>query len=81
MVGRGNFRGDLNAVLNRLVREGVIAAFRTNFSVKDSPAGLCVMVTPNGADAGSVKDQVHQALAPLARDGIITIEDQSAKQE
>ncbi len=26
MVGRGNFRGDLNAVLNRLVREGVIAA-------------------------------------------------------
>ena len=36
MVGRGNFRGDLNAVLNSLVREGVITAFRTNFSVKNN---------------------------------------------
>ena len=81
MVGRGNFRGDLNAVLNRLVREGVIAAFRTNFSVKDSPAGLCVTVTPHGADADCIKERIHQALAPLAREVIVSIEDQGARHQ
>ncbi len=79
MVGRGNFRGDLNAVLNRLVRESVITAFRTNFSVKNNSAGLHIAVTPNGADADGVKEQIHQALGPLAREVTVTIQDQSAR--
>ncbi len=73
-------RGDIIAVLNRLVREGVITAFRTNFSVKNNSAGLHIAVTPNGADADGVKEQIHQALGPLAREVIISIEDQGPKQ-
>lgn len=35
-------RGDVNAALNRLVREGVLTGFRTNFDRVGSGEPLCV---------------------------------------
>ena len=34
MTGKGSIRGDVNAILNDLVRRGVIAGFQTNFDDK-----------------------------------------------
>ena len=39
--------GDINAMLNRLVREGVISAFETN--ARAEPDGIRVTVTPTSA--------------------------------
>ena len=41
--------GDINAVLNRLVRAGVISAFVTNLGARAEPDGIRVTVTPASA--------------------------------
>ena len=38
--------GDINLTLNRMVREGVIAGFKTNLSSPDRSAGLRVTIMP-----------------------------------
>jgi hypothetical protein len=70
--------GTVNAVLNRLVREGVITAFRTNIADGRSALGLHVIVTADGmADrsrAEDVRRQVARELQPLIADAVVTVD-------
>ena len=67
MVRRATAWGDVNAVLNRLVAEGLIAAFRTNFDAATFDIGLHVLVTPVHAisdqEADALRSQIEDALA------------------
>jgi hypothetical protein len=59
--------GTVNAVLNRLVAEGVIAAFRTSFSGPRPELDVHVIITPaesvTDAKADAIRSQVETALA------------------
>jgi hypothetical protein len=60
-------RGNLNIVLNRLVRDGVIADFRTNFGDEDKSGTPLVTVTaPPGQDLAAVQSLVLNALTEVA---------------
>jgi hypothetical protein len=78
-------RGDVNVALNRLIREGVLTAFRTNFDQAGSGVRLQVTATaPLVADPAQpsfdkVKlDQtrllVQLALGDFGRDAVVIIE-------
>lgn len=65
--------GDINATLNKLVREGVITGFRTNRADKSS-LGLHVEVTPTvGDDVESVKSRIMSVLTPLDDEVTVTV--------
>jgi hypothetical protein len=67
-------RGDVNAILNGLVREGVISAFQTNFGTPAEAYGVHVIVTPAGAtDREGVRRTVSQALDSLSEQVTITV--------
>ncbi|TDR94387.1 hypothetical protein [Enterovirga rhinocerotis] len=58
--------GDINAALNRLVREGVIAGFKTNRGDKSSRDGLHVDIVPAaGGDAEGTRQTILDLLTPL----------------
>lgn len=66
--------GDINAAMNRLVREGVISGFRTNRGDKSHQAGLQVSIIPAGAgDPDSVREQVMSLLTPFDDEVTVTI--------
>ncbi|HEX2556142.1 MAG TPA: hypothetical protein VHL98_20780 [Microvirga sp.] len=69
--------GAINAALNGLVRDGVIAAFKTNLAEPATPFGLHVTVTAPGADddAGveEVRRKVLAALDELGEDATVTV--------
>ena len=66
--------GDINAALNRLVREGVIAGFKTNRGDKSHQVGLHVSVVPAqpGDDEG-VRSRILAVLTPLDDEVTVTI--------
>jgi hypothetical protein len=67
-------RGDINKVLNGLVREGVISAFQTNFDGPSEAFGVHVIVTPTTAtNREAVRNTVAQALGALAREVTVTV--------
>jgi hypothetical protein len=67
-------RGDINKVLNGLVREGVISAFQTNFDGPSEALGVHVIVTPTSAtNRDAVRKTVAQALGALAREVTVTV--------
>ena len=70
--------GDINATLNRLVREGAIAGFRTNRGDK-TQAGLCVNViaTP-GDDPEAVRQRIMGVLSPLDDEVQVTVGEPAA---
>lgn len=65
--------GDINAALNRLVREGVIAGFKTNRGDKTS-LGLHVDVT-SGADGDceEIRTRILAILLPLDDEVTVTV--------
>ena len=66
--------GDINATLNRLVREGVIAGFKTNRGDKARDAGLHVDITPRADDdAESVRNRIMGVLTPLDDEVTVTV--------
>jgi len=66
--------GDINAALNRLVREGVIAGFKTNRGDKSHRDGLLVNVQPGaGGDAEGIRSQILAVLAPLDDEVTVTV--------
>ena len=70
--------GDINAALNRLVREGVIAGFKTNRSDK-SREGLHVEVTPAGGDdVESLRSRIMGVLTPLDDEVTVTVAERAA---
>jgi hypothetical protein len=77
--------GALNARLNRLVREGVIAGFRTNLAARPGPGSLTVAVVPGVAApapptglsaASALRARIALTLADVAPDVAISIEDE-----
>ena len=63
MVDRRFIRGDVNVILNRLVREGVIASFETSFRDREAIGRTRVTITPGSAvDAEAAKRTVTAAL-------------------
>ena len=66
--------GDINAALNRLVREGVITGFKTNRGEKSLDSALRVSVTtgPDG-DPESVRSQIMTVLTPLDDEVTVTV--------
>jgi hypothetical protein len=70
--------GDVNAVLNRLVREGRIAGFWTNLAEPRSAVGLHIIVVPAGhvdeARSRELRTEVLERLAPLALDPVVTVD-------
>ena len=74
MPGRPTKRGDIIAVLNRLVREGVIASFETDlFDKFHEGAPPTVSVTVNDpANPEPALQLVREALTPL-RIGVVVL--------
>lgn len=79
MVSRGN----VNVALNRLVREGVITGFKTNFDDPGSALGLHVIVTADGVAGKAranakrieeVRQQVCAALDHLEAEATVTVQ-------
>ena len=71
MAGRkrqGSFRGDMNAILNGLVREGVIAAFETSFEQLNATK-LPVRITVVAPSANSPEAVKHAVITALNRFG------------
>ena len=70
--------GAVNAVLNGLVRDGVITAFRTNIPDGRSALGLHVIVTAPGmenrARAEAVRGRVAGELEPLIQGAVVTVD-------
>lgn len=65
--------GDVNAALNRLVREGVIIGFKTNRGEK-SDSALRVSVTPApDFDVEAVHSQIMGVLTPLDDEVTVTV--------
>ncbi len=66
--------GDINAALNRLVREGAIAGFKTNRGEKSHQAGLHVSVVPkDGDDAEGLRERILGVLTPLDDEVTVTV--------
>lgn len=71
--------GDINAALNRLVREGVIAGFKTNRGDKSHLQGLRVNVVPGaGGDIEGIRSQILAVLSPLDDEVTVTIAEDNA---
>ena len=67
-------RGDINKVLNGLVRDGVIVGFQTNFGTPAEPYGVHVIVTPAAAtNREAVRHAVANALTPLSEQVTVTV--------
>ena len=68
MPGVLRMRGQINVILNRLVREGAIAGFSTNFGAAgDPPPPPCITVAaPSGQPPEAVRHRVMQAVADVA---------------
>ena len=72
MPGVSKIRGKVNIVLNGMVREGVIAGFRTNFGVDSEFGAPVVTITvPEGQSRDEVKARVVEALAGVAIDIVV----------
>lgn len=66
--------GDINAALNRLVREGVITGFKTNRGDKSHQEGLQVNVVPGaGGDVEGIRLQILAVLTPLDDEVTVTV--------
>jgi hypothetical protein len=75
--------GEVAAVLNRLVREGLITSFKTNFVAKNE-AGWTPEVTatlPAGADVAASLERVEGAVMPLGVTKVTLAHDASSRNE
>ena len=70
--------GDINAALNRLVREGVITSFRTNRGDK-TQAGLHVSIVPTEpGDGEKARGVILGVLTPLDDEVVVTVAEPSS---
>jgi hypothetical protein len=73
--GRGSIRGDVNVILNGLIRDGVIAAFETSFDkLKTTTKRVSIrVVAPSTNNPDAVKRAVVAALGRFAADVSVTV--------
>ncbi len=66
MASPRTLRGNSNAILNRMIRDGVIAGFSTNFVSKPTPEQTVIRIFPKDEDdLARVEREVRKALAGL----------------
>ena len=67
MTGKPSIRGEVNVALNRLVRDGVLESFKTNFDADRIPGWVPeVTITISAtANLARVLEQVDAAMRPL----------------
>lgn len=81
--------GDVNAALNRLVREGVITGFKTNLASPDRSSGLHVVAKAavvvdesaagyDSAKVEAVRDRVAGELGALVDSPTVVVENSAA---
>lgn len=84
MPGSRSVRGDVNAILNRMIRDGVITSFETNFDTLSVALAPHVKVTANmvtlagkeGYDPEGVmrlRKDIMRKLEPLAPGVIVSV--------
>ena len=82
MPGRGSLHGNVNATLNRLCRDGVIAEFKTNLMSPSKEWGLHVIVAPPeelvGERIEALRGKVAEALEPLSTAVTVTVTPKSS---
>ena len=67
--------GDINAILNPLVRDGLITGFRTNLQDREPEDELVLSVTaPKADEIDGTWDRVRQALETLPVDVMIRVD-------
>jgi hypothetical protein len=70
--------GDINSILNRLVREGEIGSFWTNLGDPKTALGLHVIVTPprvvGDEEAAALRGRVEFALGRLNAGATVTVD-------
>lgn len=75
MPGPRTLRGDIAEILNPLVRDGLIAGFRTNLYERQQQDEVVVMVTALEADdLDGAWHRVRQALDALSGDIVIHVD-------
>jgi hypothetical protein len=75
MVYPRSLRGDISVILNPMVRDGLIAGFRTNLYDRKPPEEVMVTVTaPEPDDLDGIWHQVKQALDLLPFDVVIRVD-------
>jgi hypothetical protein len=75
MPGTQGVRGKVNVVLNRLVSEGAITGFRTNYYTRDEASAPVMTVTaPGGGSLDEVRVRVMDALMDVAIGINVTVE-------
>ena len=84
MTGIGSIRGDVNAILNGLIREGVITSFQTNFDSLSGALAPHIMVTADvvtlsgkpGYDptrVAQIRNTVLRSLNPIGPGLIVSV--------
>ncbi len=67
--------GDINALLNPMVRDGLITGFRTNLQDRAPDDEIVVSVTaPRADEIDGTWDRVKEALEPLPVDVVIRVD-------
>ncbi len=75
MVYPRSLRGDINAILNRLVSDGAIKGFSTNLFEKPVPEQpLATIAVHRREDAEVAYRKVTQALEPLSQHIIVSVD-------
>ncbi len=75
MAARRKLHGDINALLNPMVRDGLITGFRTNLQDREPEDELVVSVTaPKADEIDGTWDRVRQALETLPVDVVIRVD-------
>ena len=71
--GQGSLRGDVNAVLNGLVREGVTPGFQTNFDDKTNDRITVTVVASGNTNPNVTRLAVRAALQQFAPQVRVTV--------
>ena len=75
MPDRRRPHGSINAILNPMVREGLITGFRTNLQGRETDDEIVVTVTaPKADEIDGTWDRVRQALETLPVDVVIRVD-------
>jgi len=73
MTGVRSLRGDVNAILNKLVRDGMIVGFRTNFDLRTPAEPELTVFAGAALDHERVEEVVCEALEALPETIIVTV--------
>ncbi len=75
MLARRKLHGDINAILNPLVRDGLITGFQTNLQDREPEDEIVVTVTaPKADEIDGTWDRVRQAVETLPVDVMIRVD-------